>query len=238
MTVEIIDSSSDSPHTDILGALRDKAQTAISAAEEAMAAQKKAEHLWKQYLKAKAALEDLGIPLPADLPSKFVTPRVAPTSTIKSQRMKSSPTWKSCILKTVKDRGVVSYADLKEALLSGPIGPRLEKSDKGFYNALSRLEADNKLVRHEAHAVGSSANSHIQNAIIDLLSRSDAGVKGSEIVSALQPCNDKSVYNALSRLLQQNRIGRDLFDKRYFLPKKQLKQTATGALNGTHMTTT
>ena len=228
-----------------------------------MAAQKKAEHLWKQYLKAKAALEDLGIPLPADLPSKFVTPRVAPTSTIKSQRMKSSPTWKSCILKTVKDRGVVSYADLKEALLSGPIGPRLEKSDKGFYNALSRLEADNKLVRHEAHAflpsefekykseveqglrepvqasaVGSSANSHIQNAIIDLLSRSDAGVKGSEIVSALQPCNDKSVYNALSRLLQQNRIGRDLFDKRYFLPKKQLKQTATGALNGTHMTTT
>jgi DNA-binding HxlR family transcriptional regulator len=230
--------NSDPTLRDVVDVLREKARVAIES-------NKKAKADWGAYVQARDGLLAIGIQLPADLPMSLDEPetkRAASTKPVK--RKPSEVTWKSAILKIVQTNGEIGYRDLKAELAGTAIGPRLKKSDKAFYNALSRLEESGDLVRHNAHAFtpkvfeqykrdvesgkrspveakapGREALSHVQNGILDILRSHPEGLQGAEIIDKMSPCNDKSVYNTLNRLVRQNRLHKDVFNKSYRLPE-------------------
>lgn len=121
--------------------------------------------------------------------------RVASTTTRKRRTKK--PTWTSEILRCVEEVGFVSYPDLKQVLLDGPLGRRLQASDKGFYGGMAKLEEQKLLVRHKDHAFTHAEYERYQERVA-------AG--GQEIMSA-SSSRGSPMTGAICEFLQGNPRG-------------------------------
>ena len=242
----------------IISQLRKTAERAISSENEAKNALVRAAKHWDDLEAAKIALTRIGVELPSDIPSRPLRQTGVNSEAVppkKNVKKRTSATWKSEILKQVNAAGEIDYPTLKANLAKGPLSDRIAKSDKGFYNGLSRLESEGLLHRHNAHAftpkayeayradirsgdrepvepssAGRDRQSHVQNKIFDALEGQLEGLKARNIVEAISPCNETSVFNTLLRLVKTKRLYKDPFEKTYRLQKYAPEKTKARAL--------
>lgn len=67
----------------------------------------------------------------------------------KRQAKGDKPTWAFEIIRVLKDaKGPLSYDDLRGEIDKGPLRGEFERSTKGFYNAVSRLQKKSEIAKH------------------------------------------------------------------------------------------
>lgn len=148
-------------------------------------------------------------------------------------------TWASTVLNIVRpaEKGL-TYAEVREAALASPLGPKLRKSDKGYHNSIGRLARSGVLVREHgrlftpeayerfkaAVAIGEMSavvpqpfvHSPMGEAILHIV-QDRPGIIGKEIIGELRKDaefnatltpHETGAYNIIARLVKRRQIVR------------------------------
>lgn len=101
-------------------------------------------------------------------------------------------TWMGEISRIVSEReGPVSYDEIKEAILSGPLAAKMEASDKGFYGAIAKLVSRDALVKKSGYLFSPQAyakfvqSGEIENLAKIVRERIGAAKRGGPLASAV-----------------------------------------------------
>jgi len=76
-------------------------------------------------------------------------------------------TWASTVFNIVKPAEIgLTYAEVREATLRSPLGPKLRKSDKGYHNAIGRLARSGLLIREHGRLFTPEAHDRFKAAVV------------------------------------------------------------------------
>lgn len=193
--------------------LQEQVESAIAEAKraEVVAAAKRADavKMGERLIKVTELLQAFGA-LPEDMPIPEAVWASAALSK-KPPRNYGHTTWPAAITAIVEtEPDGISFLQIKRQLAEGEFRERLEKSDKGFYTALAKLDQRNVIVRHKGHAftpahfarfereVKSGVRQDVEairptyerdtpltTGIIDIIGQSDKPVKGADILKKI-----------------------------------------------------
>lgn len=102
-----------------------------------------------EYAEIEEKLEAVAKILGANFSSAVSEKRVARPSYKPRASSTGKPTWAIEILRVLKSAGKpLSYDELRDEIDKGPLQGDFERSTKGFYNAVSRLQKKSEVVKH------------------------------------------------------------------------------------------
>ena len=139
----------------------------------------------------------------------------------------------------IRDAGRIAFPELREAVLKGPLGSRLQESDKGFHNGIGRLARRGDIVRHKgwlfsaeqyaAHMADvelglvkdvpapSKRPAPLADAILGVVAQTP-GLSMNDLISKLSEqaeesgsvlTNVTSAYNTIARLVRVGKLRKD-----------------------------